>query len=176
MSMRIYTASKTQHAAKWKELKRLGYNIISTWINEAGPGETSDFTDLWVRCIEEATYADALLVYREPGEVLKGAFVETGAALANKTPVFAIGLDDQSFCSHPLVTICDSVNDALVKMGAVGDLLARMDANIIRASGDCICQRCRKTYLEHTMDQTILSSIDKQPFLHILCDGTRVKL
>lgn len=36
--LKIYVASKTRHAAKWKALINKGYNIISTWIDEAGPG------------------------------------------------------------------------------------------------------------------------------------------
>lgn len=114
--MRIYTASKTVHAHKWLELRSLGLNVISTWIYESGPGETACFRDLWERCISEASRADALLLYREPGEVLKGAFIEAGAALASGKPVYAVGVEDQSFRHHPLVTVCDSINDALGKM------------------------------------------------------------
>lgn len=172
--MKIYTASKTIHAHKWRELRSLGYNINSTWIDEAGPGETACFRRLWERCINEAAQADALLLYRQPGEALKGAFIEAGAALASKKPVFAIGIEDQSFRYHPLITVCDSVNDALIKMAATEDLLKRV--GVWRASGDCICKLCNKTYLEHAMDPTLVSSIDDLPFLHILCDSVRVKL
>jgi len=45
----------------------------------------------------------------------------------------------------------------------------------IRASGDCRCIVCGKKYLEHPMDKEDLS-YDGSPFLHILCDGMRVKL
>ncbi|WP_201829673.1 hypothetical protein [Microvirga zambiensis] len=98
--MKIYTASKTSHADKWKALRADGWNVISTWIDEAGIGETECFTDLWHRCISEAAEADYLIVYREPGEVLKGAFVEVGAALASGRPVLAIGCDEFSFTKH----------------------------------------------------------------------------
>lgn len=45
-----------------------------------------------------------------------------------------------------------------------------------RASGQCVCSTCGRTYQDHPMDQEILSGIDGRPFLHLLCDGTRVKL
>ena len=110
---RIYIASKTKHADKWCGLRDEGYPINSTWIDEAGVGETSDFTDLWMRCIREASGADALIVYRERDEVLKGAFVEVGAALSNGVRVYAVGCGDLSWKNHPLVAECPSLDTAL---------------------------------------------------------------
>jgi len=111
----LYIASKTVHAPKWRELRDShGYLIISTWIDEAGPGETSSFSDLWRRCVAEASSAAALLVYAEPGEILKGGLVEVGAALGNRVPVFAVGTQPGwSFVNHPLVTECATLDDAL---------------------------------------------------------------
>jgi len=68
---RIYIASKTKHPLMWRGLRQ-AMNIISTWIDEAGEGETADFSDLWHRCINEATTADALIAYHEVGDVWKG--------------------------------------------------------------------------------------------------------
>lgn len=109
----IYTASKTAHADKWRALRASGVPVISTWIDEAGVGETADFSDLWLRCIGEASRAEAVLLFREPGEVLKGAFIEAGAALACGVPVHAIGCGEFSFVNHPLVTQHESVVSAL---------------------------------------------------------------
>lgn len=109
----IYMASKTAHAPRWRDLRAAGFRIISTWIDEAGVGETACFTDLWRRCVDEAAGADALIIYREPGEVLKGAFVEAGAALAVGTPVYAIGCDEFSFVNHASVTRCATLAEAL---------------------------------------------------------------
>ncbi|WP_066923106.1 hypothetical protein [Methylobacterium sp. CCH5-D2] len=109
----IYMASKTAHAPRWRDLRASGFRIISTWIDEAGVGETQCFTDLWRRCVDEAAGADALIVYRQPGEVLKGAFVEVGAALAVGTPVYAIGCDEFSFVNHAGVTRCPTLAEAL---------------------------------------------------------------
>jgi hypothetical protein len=110
----VYTASKTRHAPIWRGLRSAGVPVISTWIDEAGPGETASFSDLWIRCIREASTAGALLVYAEEGDVLKGGFVEVGAALGNGVPVFAVGTQPGwSFTSHPLVTKCASVAEAM---------------------------------------------------------------
>lgn len=90
----IYIASKTKHARRWRYLRdKVGEPIISTWIDEAGEGESACLHDLWRRCLQEAASARVLIVYREKDEVMKGAWVEVGAALANGVPVFAIGLD-----------------------------------------------------------------------------------
>lgn len=44
-----------------------------------------------------------------------------------------------------------------------------------RADGRCVCE-CGRAYWRHPFDMTTLSGIDGTPFLHLLCDGTRVKL
>ena len=106
----IYTASKLRHAPKWREMRAEGWPINSTWIDrvEAPP---SEFADIWEHCIKEASTAQVLVLYREPDEILKGAFVEIGAALSHGVPVFASGCNDLSFIQHPLVTICYGVAD-----------------------------------------------------------------
>lgn len=89
--MGIYIASKSRHASKWLALRNAGQPVISTWIDEAGEGETSDWCDLWGRCISEASSASGLLLYGEPGEELHGALIEAGAALAANVPVALVG-------------------------------------------------------------------------------------
>jgi hypothetical protein len=103
--MGIYIASKTKHADRWKKLRDVfGYPIISTWIDEAGPGESKDLNDLWYRCVREASTAELLIVYREPDEVLKGGWIEVGAALAAGVPVYAIGLEEFTIAKHDRLT------------------------------------------------------------------------
>ena len=90
--------------------------MISTWIDESEPGQTSDFTSLASRCIAEASRADYVLLYCEPGEVLKGALIEAGAALASGKRVLCVGT-----CSnlspvlrhHPLWSEHPTVEEAL---------------------------------------------------------------
>ena len=112
--LKIYTASKTKHAAIWRRYREQGWPIISTWIDEAGVGETLCFNDLWKRCIKEASAADVTIVYREGEDVLKGAFIEIGAALASGKLVFFVGdpVGCGSFAHYYGVTLFSDLDDA----------------------------------------------------------------
>lgn len=123
--MTIYMASKTRHADMWKALRRSGYPIISTWIDEAGVGETECFADLWRRCIDESASAAVTIVYREPEDVLKGAFVEVGSALASGRRVIAVGCDEMSFVNHANVTKAATLAEALTKSLSLLDKVSR---------------------------------------------------
>lgn len=109
---RYYVASKTEHADMWKAMRAEGAPIISTWLDEAGVGETGDFTDLWQRCVAEVRSCDRLVAYHSDGDVWKGAFVEIGAALAAGIPVSVVGDPPGSWLAHPLVTRSASVRQA----------------------------------------------------------------
>lgn len=114
--VRIYTASKVKHAAVWRKLRDGGVPINSTWIDEAGEGDSSDLVDLASRCINEARSASAIVLYCEPGELLKGALFEAGAALAAGVPVFCVGTCDslsKTFNRHPLWHTAESVEVAI---------------------------------------------------------------
>lgn len=111
--MSLYIASKSKHGPRWRALRASGVAINSTWIDESGEGETSDWEGLWRRCIAEATGATAVILYCEPGEILKGAYVEVGAALAFDVPVFVVGEPAGSFWRHRLVTRCETMEIAL---------------------------------------------------------------
>lgn len=102
MEHRIYIASKAKHWRRWQEFRANGLPIISTWIDEGDTGATTDFPDLWQRCVSEAASATAVVLYCEPGEVLKGALVEIGAAMAMGVPVYAVGQFDGTYHNHPL--------------------------------------------------------------------------
>lgn len=100
----VYTASRTHHAARWRALRDAGVPVVSTWIDEAGAGESTSLVDLWRRCVAEASSAATFVLYHEPGDdPLKGAFVEAGAALAAGVPVFVVGHPPGSWVNHPLV-------------------------------------------------------------------------
>ena len=91
----IYVASKAvAHGPMWRARRAAGWPIISTWIDESDEGATMDWPDLWGRCLAEAARAELLIVYREPGEALKGAFIEIGVALSAGIPVIAVGMED----------------------------------------------------------------------------------
>lgn len=108
----IYVASKTKHTHIWKHYRELGYPIISTWIDEAGVDESKDLSDLWVRCINEASDCSLLIAYIEEGDILKGAYVEIGAALGNRKHVFLVGNFPGSFDNHPLITKFTTLEEA----------------------------------------------------------------
>jgi hypothetical protein len=85
MSDKIYIASRAslpERSAQWRALRAHGHNIISSWIDEAGEGETADFADLWDRITQEIASADKLVLYAETNDFpLKGALIEVGIAL-----------------------------------------------------------------------------------------------
>ena len=101
----IYVASKTKYAAMWRELRYQGMPIISTWIDEAGKGETQSWADLWQRCVSESARATGFIIYGREGEVMKGALVEVGTALGAGVPVAIVGKCDgmKNASAHPLV-------------------------------------------------------------------------
>ena len=110
----IYIASKVKHANRWRFLRdALGEPIISTWIDEAGEGETSDHDDLWRRCITEASNCRLLIVYREADEVLKGAWVELGCALTKGVPVYAVGLESYTIAKYRGITHFATMKEAI---------------------------------------------------------------
>jgi hypothetical protein len=115
----IYTASKTRHAHIWQQYRSDGYPIISSWIDEARPGETQDHNDLWTRCIRESQMCAAMVVYREADDVLKGAWLEMGVALGAGIPVFAVGCRDFTIGKSGLLIHCDTVDDAMRRAAAL---------------------------------------------------------
>jgi len=127
----IYCISKTKHAPMWRKLRADGAPIISTWIDEAGPGETKDFGELWTRCLTEVHRSTYCVAYIERGDELHGGLIEIGAAL-HAGHVVRIVIKDivalRQLCEvpktlciaglktaqhHPLIQICESMDDAL---------------------------------------------------------------
>lgn len=108
----IYVASKAMYGREWVAMREAGVPIISTWIDQSGFGDTSDWPKLWLNCIAEASSANALVLIRRPRDIIKGAWVEVGAALGNNVPVFAVGIENYSIRHHPLVTLCQTETEA----------------------------------------------------------------
>lgn len=139
----IYIASKVKHADQWRFLRdHVGEPIISTWIDEAGEGETSDHHDLWRRCISEASNCALLIVYREPGEVLKGAWVEMGCALANNIPVYAVGLEEYTIAKYRGITHFETMKEAIA---ASRRLISRQAAMARGESASCGVEADKET-------------------------------
>lgn len=113
MSKGIYIASKAKHGPRWVALRGAGAPITSTWIDEHEEGATTDWSDLWDRCIAEASSAAVMVVYVEPGEVHKGSLVELGAALHAGVPVLWVGPEYSTAPRHRLVTKVSSIDLAM---------------------------------------------------------------
>ncbi len=101
----IYVASRASIPARaemWRNLRDdYGWQITSTWIDEAGEGETSDFTDLWDRITCEIAAARKLVLFaKEEDFPLKGALIEAGIALGMGKPVIVclpgVSLEERS--------------------------------------------------------------------------------
>jgi hypothetical protein len=108
----------------WRDLRKSGVEITSTWIDEAGEGESACLTDLWRRIMWEVKEADALILYVEQDDFpLKGALIEIGAAMAlgKRVLVVAPGVELEprsmrplgSWAMHPLVTFHETMTHAL---------------------------------------------------------------
>lgn len=123
----VYVASRAsvpERSALWRKMRdEEGYLITSTWINEAGDGDTADFGELWERIAKEIQRSSSLLLYAEPDDFpLKGALIEAGMALGMDKRVIVClpNVDVQprscrpigSWINHPLVTRCDDLCDA----------------------------------------------------------------
>lgn len=82
-------ASLPDRPHMWRTFRDFhGVSITSTWIDEAGEGETGCFTELWDRITREIAAADRLVLYAEAGDFpLKGALIEVGIALGMGKPV-----------------------------------------------------------------------------------------
>lgn len=92
----IYPASKTKHAGMWRELRKQGYPIIGTWIDEAGEGESASYEELSLRCISECRSAAVTILFCQYDETLKGALIEVGIALAAGRSVFCVGGNNET--------------------------------------------------------------------------------
>ncbi len=122
-----YIASRVslpERSAEWRRLRDDGWKITSSWIDEAGAGETADLGSLWTRIEAEIARSERLILYVEPGDFpLKGALIEVGMAIAHRIPirVVAPGVVIEpvsmrplgSWVRHPLVAFCDWMEEAL---------------------------------------------------------------
>ncbi len=120
---RLYTASKIIHAPKWRELRDVfGFNVISSWIDQAGKGETKDMSQLWVNMVDEVKFCDFLLIYKEPQDTeLKGAWVELGVALASsRVAIYAVGIEEYTVAKHPRIIHFPTLQSAILNIGSQG--------------------------------------------------------
>jgi hypothetical protein len=135
----IYVASRAsipERPGMWRVLRDAHHwPINSTWIDEAGPGETADFGELWQRILAEITASCGVLLYAEPGDFpLKGALIEVGIALglgkrvAVVLPRVTLDADSRpvgSWIWHPKARICDTVEEAREHLQRIDAFVAK---------------------------------------------------
>lgn len=122
----IYVASRAsveKYPREWRRLRAEGWPINSSWIDEAGPGETADMGELWQRIEREVRAASGVVLWAEEEDFpLKGAFIEVGMALGMGKPVAVytkVPFENHnckpfgSWMNHPLVHRAFSLNGAL---------------------------------------------------------------
>lgn len=154
----IYVASRVVRAPVWRRYREKGYPIISSWIDEAGAGETKCFAELWDRIRSEIERSAALVFYADGLDdfPFKGALVEAGIALALGKPVFVCLKDVElegrtmrpigSWVLARNVTLCETLDEALARaMGyqrcpeckGVGEIPATEDESLVNECNDC---------------------------------------
>ena len=113
--MNVYVASKSCHAAWWRqwrdEASERGTTVVSSWID--CDGEPDDLAAHWSVCIADVAASDLLIAMHYDAEMWKGAYVEIGAALALDIPVYVVGSPPGSWVNHPRVYRIKHPNEAI---------------------------------------------------------------
>ncbi len=122
----VYVASRAslpERPQMWLRLRAGGWNNTSSWIDEAGEGQTACFTGLWKRIEDEIRRSRGVILYAEEQDMpLKGALIECGLALGMGKPVAVVlpgvRLEPRSmrpvgsWLAHPLVSIHETLEAA----------------------------------------------------------------
>jgi hypothetical protein len=113
--VKVYTASKLHRAPVWEAERTyaLDHNVFfhARWLNhiKLGTPDTAKYAAVfWKEDIDDVAMADYIIVLAYSDDLLRGALVEVGAALLNKTPVIIVTdkPDDPQWGTwqyHPLV-------------------------------------------------------------------------
>lgn len=139
---KVYTASKISHAGLWKSLADQTKRESFAWSHveftarwpymahlEASPVERltpAQFSHCWTMDLQDVARSDFVLLYAgelerklsdmpygEDSDVLRGALVEAGAALALGKRVVSVGLDEShTWSHHPLSLRLDTLERA----------------------------------------------------------------
>jgi nucleoside 2-deoxyribosyltransferase len=119
---KVYTASKISYASLWRQLRNEEWkhlDFTARWIDIedleleeriSGPAE---YVHFWTIDIQDVRRSDFVLIYARPGDLLKGALVEVGAALALGKIVLSVGIDpSHTWSYHPCVVRLDTLSQA----------------------------------------------------------------
>lgn len=118
--LRVYTASKLKHAAKWRDLCAAHGHIQchARWLkhNTIGTPDTPEHAaEFWLQDEQDVKHADVVLVFADGDDHLRGALVEAGMAIAYGVPVIVIGKhpDYGTWQHHPGVRRVASLDLAI---------------------------------------------------------------
>ena len=119
--LRVYPASKTYYAPLFQayNLKQSKVFFCARWLqhHQHGTPDTSEHAaaQFWQQDEKDVAGSDAVLVYGEPDDVLKGALVEAGMAIAYGVPVILIGEHPawSTWRWHPEVFHADTIEKAI---------------------------------------------------------------
>lgn len=117
LNTKVYLASCTRHATKWKHLRWPGIKIISTWHDSFSHTDEQDhllMRELWKRNLEQVKSCDVLICFQEDDDRLRGALVELGAALAWGKLVIYVGNQWSGGTHSSLCKISPNMQHALV--------------------------------------------------------------
>ena len=122
MTPKVYIASKLKYAEQFRIYRsqwRPKINLHARWFDQATIEQTSkvspeDFHIFWLVDEEDVKVADALIIYGERDDKLRGALVEAGIAIAMGKLVIVVGdcADFGTWQHHPLVTRAGSFEHA----------------------------------------------------------------
>jgi nucleoside 2-deoxyribosyltransferase len=118
MMIRVYTASKLRHGAMWRAYADDRVHFHARWLVHNLHGTQADperATEFWIEDEHDVRCADAVIVYAEEEDKLRGALVEAGMAVAYGIPVIVIGShpDYGTWQYHPGVARADTLEQAI---------------------------------------------------------------
>lgn len=124
--IRLYTASKLCHAGKWRALCAASRHVQchARWLKHCAMGtpDTAEHAaEFWLQDEQDVRDADAVLVYAEAGDRLRGALVEAGIAIAAGIPVIVVGdhPDYGTWQHHPGVRRTADLKQALLLLEVI---------------------------------------------------------
>lgn len=121
--MKVYIASKLKYAERFRKYredwKKDGIDLHARWFDQAIIEQTSvvsseDFHIFWLVDEEDVKTSQALIIYGERDDKLRGALIEAGIAISQGILVIVIG-DCEDFGTwqhHPIVVRADSFEHA----------------------------------------------------------------
>lgn len=121
---RVYTASKLKHAPMWKHIHDTHPDIYfhARWLKHTltlkTPDTPENAEEFWFQDEEDVKHSDAVFVYAESEDHLRGALVEAGMGIAYGVPVFVIGkhVDYGTWQYHSGVYRVGTVEEAIEKL------------------------------------------------------------